>query len=185
MSYFPLGDISADNFNATKYPGIVKPSNVTTLAVFKGLQSQLNRCAYVLKQKTIAIDGDVGPGTIALWTNVRTKVMATVGSELSGAEAAKLNAASSTVALANVADIAERACRMFADQNGAPATPPAPPPAKPPTLVMPSGVETPAPAGAGLLAAFQTASTPMKLAALGIAGGIGYYMLKGGKRRRR
>lgn len=55
-------------YNATKYKaqGIVKPSDLYTLATFRELQTQLNRLAGAKGSAKVATDGDIGPKTLAL-----------------------------------------------------------------------------------------------------------------------
>jgi hypothetical protein len=152
-------------FNSTKYPGICKPSDTRTLAAFKELQSQLNRLA---KGKglsdRISVDGDIGPGTSNLMvkTGMSTSTMACTA-----------------IAVAATAFAAQ--AKQLADQLKAPASVAGPLPVRAPTLVSSVGLEIPAPAtgiGAGVFNAFTGMSTPMKVAAVGILAGIGYFAFK-------
>lgn len=182
-----MGDMASSDFNATKYAGISKPSNVNALAQFKAMQTQLNRVASVTGNSPIAADGDIGGGTVTLYKAVLPHLVTYAAVEMTGSDTVKLNsAAAGNVPLATYADIVTDAARGFADANKAPSTPPAPKPAKPPVLVSPAGIETPAPAAAAdLLAAWKGTSTTMKIAAVAVLGGIGFMLLKKPKGKRR
>src|SRR5262245_29618696 len=65
MTYFPMGDGDPIAFNSTKYPGVCKPMNETTLQAVYSLQNAGNRVAKMKGGKLIARDGDIGPGTLA------------------------------------------------------------------------------------------------------------------------
>lgn len=186
MGYMPMGDVASSEFNATKYPGVCKPSTVSALATFKRLQTQLNRIAAAKSIPTIAIDGDIGPGTVTLFGKVQADLVAYATSTMNLAGSVKIAVVtSSCTALASVADIVGDVADQYATSIKAPLNPPSPTPTKPPTLVLPSGAEVPPPAGAGLLTAFTSASDTMKIAMIAVAGGVGYYLLKGRKHRRR
>lgn len=188
MGYVAMGDVSSDNFNSTKYPGIVKPSNTSTLATFKRCQTQMNRVAAAKGFKTIAADGDIGPGTVSLFELVKAHIGQYALANNDVAAAVKINSASGAVGIASVADVIANEADSYADSLGAAANPPAPQPTKPPTLVDAKGFEKPAPAGANLLSAFESMPTTYKVVAVAILGGIGFFvykdMSKMGKRRR-
>lgn len=154
-------------FNSTKYPGICKPSNKYTLDAFKELQRQLNRVAQLRGLAKIGVDGDIGPGAVGL------------ANKALGAPASCTSIASSAPGYASQA-------KIMADSGGAPATVAGPLVIKPSTLVnAATGVEVIAPSS-GIAAnvgnAFANMSPIAKLAAVGILGGIGYYVWKGRKR---
>ena len=67
MTYLPtMGDLAEPiSFNNTKYPGVCKPTNGTTLQLVYDLQNQCNRIAKMKGGKIIAPDGDIGPATLA------------------------------------------------------------------------------------------------------------------------
>lgn len=158
------------NFNSTKYAGVCKPSDVRTLSRFRDLQSQLNRVAQVKGLTKIAVDGDIGPATI--------KLMTSAGMVPAGTGCSTI--AAGAVAFTGLA-------KTIADAGGAPANV-AGPIAKPSTLVSATGQETLAPAspyGGSLLESFNALSTPMKIAAVGVAGGLGYYLYKSTKKKRK
>lgn len=185
MGYLGLGDLDSSDFNSTKYPGICKPSNVSSLATFKKLQSQLNRVASMKGVPTIAVDGDIGPGSLRLFASMQSTLVAflNVGDVTSAIKIAGVSS-SSCSSLALVADVVGDAAQKYADSLGAPTTVASPTPAKASTLVLPNGIEKPAPAGADMMAAWTNASTEMKIAFVAVMGGIGYYLYKGSKKRR-
>lgn len=156
-------DPGAIIFNSTKYPGTCKPSDAYTLGVFKELQRQLNRLAQGKGVSKIAVDGDVGPGTVAL--------ARTVGIDSSGS--------CSTIAM-NAAVYASIA-KGLADQLGVPASVSQPTPIKAPSIVNAAGQETTVTGGGGIAAsvsgAFAGMSNLEKALALGIVGGIAYVVL--------
>lgn len=157
-------------FNSTKYPGVCKPSNERTLAMFKDLQSQLNRVAQAKGIPKIAVDGDIGPGTIKLMTS-----------------AAMIAAGTGCSSVASAAVPFTGAARVIADAAGAPATVVSPAPARPSTLVSATGAEVLAPApgyGGSLVDSWNQLSMPMRIAALGALGGLGYYVYKSSSKKK-
>lgn len=186
MGYIGMGDVASSEFNSTKYPGVCKPSTWNALRIFERLQTQLNRVASVKGIATIAIDKDIGPGTLALFFKVQPSLIVYATDNMKLAEAAKIGTVlkTSCSSLAAVADVVGDIAEGLANMLKAPAKPPSPPPLKPPTLVMPDGTEKAPPVGADLLTAWEQASMPVKLATVGVLGGIGYYLYKGSKRRR-
>ena len=186
MGYVGMGDLASSEFNSTKYPGICKPSTVSALATFKRLQTQLNRVASVKGIATIAIDGDVGPGTMSLFGKLQASLITYATSEQNLAGAVKVGTVlpSSCASLAMVSDVVGDIADSYADSLRAPERPPSPPATRPPVLVMPDGSEKAPPVGADLLTAWESQSTVMKIAMVGVLGGLGYYLYKGSKRRR-
>ncbi len=176
MYQYTFGDTTTEiantplSFNSTKYPGVCKPMDFRTLAVFQGLQSQLNRLAQVKGLAKVAVDGDIGPGVISLAGKAG---IAPVGSACS-------------VIAAN-AIVYEAQSRLLADTLKAPAMVSGPAPLKAPSIIDPKTMlDVPAPrASAGLLDGFNNLSTPLKLAAVGVLGGIAYYIHKGSKKKGR
>lgn len=181
MSYLPMGDVASSEFNATKYPGIVKPSTPTALAIFKDLQAQLNRVASVTGNKVIMVDGDIGPGTVALFAAVKPVLMLK-----SLADAPVIGMTITAPQIAQHADVIARVARSYADGKSAPAKVPAPAPTKPPTLVNAAGQEFAAPTGFLAQVFGRSLSSTETLIAVGVFGGIGYMLYtKAGKKRRR
>jgi len=159
--YFPMGADDAPNFNSTKYPGVCKPTNQATLELVYELQRQLNRIAQMKGLTKIAVDGDIGPGTVRLFNQAigGSASCQTIASQVS-TFTAQLNA--------------------LAVSLNAPAKVSSPAPAKPPTYVnATTGLEVVAPKGmAASLSDSIGLSTPMLLL-LGIAAiGAGYYLTR-------
>ena len=160
-------------FNSTKVPGICKPMDRMTLEVVIDMQKQLNRSAHGAGiANRISTDGDVGPAT--------GKLLGQVISKLSGLP--PMNTSSCAGFSPHSREIANAAA-TFADKAGVPKTVSSLPPTKVPSFVDPkTGLDVKVPtAGAGILGAFTSMSTPMKLAFAGILGGIGYFLFVGKK----
>lgn len=170
--------VTSSDFNCVKYPGICKPMNLRALQTVQALQAQMNRVAQVKGMGKIAVDGAIGPGTLALFNQVAAAsqgtpyVMSPVGS---------------TPLLAADADVYASQCAGLANALGAPAQVSAPSANSPVTLVNRAGAELKAPkanqdmAGAGILAAFNGMSTVAQVAVVGIGG---FAVLKFMKKRK-
>jgi hypothetical protein len=170
MTYFPMGTIDASKFNSTKYPGVCKPMDNDTLQVVYDLQNQLNRLAKMKGAALIAVDGDIGPGTVALATK-----LGPWSHFASMMETAAPISTSSCTDVAQNADAIAAGAKSQADSLGAPEKVSGPAPAKPPTIITPSGQEVkgPAPAGASLLDSFKNLDTTTMLVLGGIlVGGV-------------
>lgn len=150
-------------FNSTKYPGTCKPSNKSTLDVFRELQRQLNRVAQLRGLGKIAVDGDIGPGTVSLANKA-------------------LGAPANCTTIAASADGYANQAKIMADNGGAPATVASPVPIRPSTIVNAvTGVEVIAPRagiGGSVVDAWKNLTPVGKVAGLAIAGGLGYYLYK-------
>jgi len=172
--YLTLGDTGSEGitWNSTKYPGTCKPSDFATLAKFKALQEQLNRVAQVKGFTKIAVDGDFGPGTVDLAKKVSQSNTLTC-SALAG---------SVTTFTASFA--------ALATSLSAPAKVAGPAPIKPPSIVNAAGNVVIAPPGSGnpiaasLYDSVSGLGTVGVVAAVGIAGGIGYLLFFKKKRRK-
>jgi hypothetical protein len=187
MTYLPMGDVASSEFNATKYPGVCKPSTNPTLLLFRELQSQLNRVASVSGLTPIAIDGDIGPGTVALYAREKPFLAVSVA-PIDAAAAIKVSSASTCSQIATVADIIARVAKNYADSQKAPAVVPGPAPTRPPTLVNAKGEEFAAPPpGKDLFVQIfgRPLSTMEKVAVIGVFGGIGYLVYTNTKKRKR
>lgn len=191
--YVPMGDIAAADFNATKYAGVCKPSTFAALATFKDLQNQLNRVASITGTTRIVVDGDIGPGTVGLYTKVRAQLVTYAGSKATTttavANVARMGLASDCVSIATIADIIAVVAKGYADENKVPSTVPGPAPTKLPTIVTKDGAEqavTPQMELWGKLFG-RPLSTTEKLALLAVGGGVGYMLWtsRKGKRRRK
>ena len=192
MSY-TLGSVSASSFNSTKYPGVCKPSTTATLAIFKALQQQLNRVASVKNLPKVAVDGDIGPGTLNLASYV--KAVAAADATGSGDLASIANDVvtiidtSSCTALASRADDVAANVQMYATALGVPTSVPAPVNTSPTVLVSSSGQETQVAgslqnAAASAADSFGALDGTTKFAVAG-ALGVAAYIVLGGKKRRR
>ena len=192
MSY-TLGNVDSSSFNSTKYPGTCKPSNTAALAIFKELQQQLNRVAQIKNLPKIAVDGDIGPGTIALAGYVKAVAAAdATGSgdlaDFANDVVSSINASSCTALASNADNIAANV-KMYATQLGVPAAVAAPVNTKPTVLVSSSGQETQVASaventlasGAFSFGALGTVEKVVVVGALGVAGWIVF----GGKKKRR
>lgn len=159
--------ITLADINSTKYPGICKPANKPTLEKFFELQRQLNRysAAKGLPDR-VGIDGDIGPGVVAL-------VAKTTGTSPACTEIA-LQCVERTISM-----------KAFADAKGIATKASAPVSMKVPTIVSPSGVESMVPAG--FMAQFfgRSLSSTESVALVGLAGGIGYLLLTKKRKGRR
>lgn len=164
-------------FDSTKFPGICKPANKETLDVVVKFQNQLNRVAHAKGFTKIGADGDIGPGTLALFRQVQSASSGTVSGN-----------GQSCVGIANssLPDILVEV-EALADVLGAPSTVTGPRPATTPSFVNNQGGLTANPnAGAGsILDVFTKMSTPMKVAGVGIAAGIGFLLFTGAKTKKR
>ncbi len=160
-----MGDVSATDFVSRS--GVCKPTNFETLTKFKALQKQLNRAATGAGLQTIAVDGDIGPGTVKLLALVQG------GAQMSCS------------AIAIAAEGLTPQLKSIADQAGVPASVSSPKPAAPLPAVVnaTTGVLTPQPATASVLDAFNRLSSTEKLLAVAVIGG-GAYVLLGKKKRR-
>ncbi|MDX1421554.1 MAG: hypothetical protein R3322_00350 [Kiloniellales bacterium] len=161
-----MGNLSTTSWCSKRHPkpncrvlaGIAIPMDAQTLAVFKGLQTQLNRMAAVGAAKAVGIDGRIGPDTI----DSVQKAQDALGMSIVpfGTEDG----------VASVADVLLAEFKDYADQRRAPARPPSPPPEQPPSIASPSGqvIHPPDLKPKGGLMEF--AMSPIGLAAIG--GGI-------------
>jgi len=167
--------LSASDFTS-KFAGVCKPTNEHALLVVQLLQKQINRVSQAKGFTKIAVDGDLGPGTLAAFR----KVQQSAPSSIPGNAATCMS-----LAVPDLHDIA-MAVKAHADALGVSATVAQPKPAVPPTFFNPKtqALQTPSSA-AGLVDAFKTMPMPMKIAFGGIFAGIGYFAFFDKKRRRR
>lgn len=161
---------TADDF--TSVGGVCKPKNFPALNVARELQRQLNRVAQVKGFAKVGVDGAIGPGTLALFT----KVQAVSSGQVMGSPATCMGVAPDV-------DILAPQVKALADSLGAPATVSEPLSITPPTILTKSG-KILVPPDAGAVGAFASMSTVEKLALLGVAGGIGYLLFAGKKKKK-
>jgi len=164
--------------------GVCKPNDSGTLANFKELQRQANRVADAIGTAKIAVDGAIGPGTLALLTTIQGKAKAAdTGNFGFGNFLANQNLSSCSAVAGGVLNITPMLSAM-ADALGVSSSVASPSPASTPTTYDPiTGKETPQSLTSSIGDAFSNMSTTMQMAALGIAGGIGYYLYKGSKKK--
>lgn len=190
---YTLGSIATSSFNSTKYPGVCKPSTTATLAAFKELQQQLNRVASVKGLPKIAVDGDVGPGTI----NLAAYVKAVAAADASGSgdladvanDVVSIIDTSSCTSLASAADDVAANVQMYATALGANTSVPAPINTSSTVLVSSTGAETKVSSGAANAAAsaadaFTALGTTTQLMVVGALGVAGWIMFGGKKPRK-
>ncbi len=183
MAYLEaLGALAAGDWNTTKYPGTCKPTNFTSLGIARELQTQLNRLAQALGLPKIAVDGDIGPGTMTLLKRVQAKGLVSGGDPV---KAILLNTYANCSSVASLAPSLTLAAQRFADDASVPPRVTQPPPPKPVTIVMPSGAEVTAPpeyqsSGIGPIS-LGGGNTPLLLLALGGVGLFMYYEKGKGK----
>lgn len=167
------GGTSITTSDFTQAGGICKAANITALNYVKELQRQLNRVAQVKGFAKVGVDGEVGPGTLSLFTKVQTAAGTGAG--------AILGTPSSCMGVAPDADVLSAQVAAYANSIGAPAIASAAFTGHAPTIVRPNGQEV---AAAGLFDTFDRLPALEKFAVLGVFGGIGY-MLMAGKRRKK
>lgn len=172
MTYFPMGTIDSSNFNSTKYAGVCKPTNQSTLDVVRGLQRQINRVLSAKKISLIAEDGDIGAGTVKALDQALGK-----------------STGLTCMMLAVEADTFTESLRALANSLGAPAVVVAPKPPKPSTFIDPGTnldvLAKPPGISAGLTDAFKNMSTTSLLIMGAAAVGAGYYLTRKPKGRGR
>ncbi len=160
--------IAASDFSVQG--AVCKAANLTALNYVKELQRQLNRVAQVKGLGKIGVDGEVGPGTLALFT----KVQAAAGAgQIAGTP-------TSCMGVAPDADVLGAQVKAYADSLGAPATVSAAFTAHAATIIKPNGQEV---AAAGLFDTFSRLPGLEQFAVVAVFGGIGYMLLTGKKRK--
>lgn len=162
---------SASDFTVVN--GVCKPKNFPALAASRAFQGQLNRVAQAKGLSKISTDGAIGPATLTLFRQVQAAAPA---GQIMGD-------GSSCMGVAPDVDVLGQQVQVFADALGSPATVSGPVLSlSPPTIVTKSGKTVVAP-DAGVTGDLAKLSGVEKLALLGLAGGIGYMVLK--KKRHR
>jgi hypothetical protein len=160
------GSTSAADFAVVN--GVCKARNFPALAASRGFQGQLNRVAQAKGFGKISTDGAIGPATMALFR----KVQASAPSGQIMGDASNCQNISADV------DVLGQQIQVFADALGSPPTVSGPVLSiSPPTIVTKSGQTVLAP-DAGIVGSLASLSDIEKLALLGVAGGVGYMLLK-------
>lgn len=165
--------VTAGDFDSTKIPGTCKPRSFPVLNLVQEFQRQLNRVAHVLKFEKVAVDGDVGPGSLRLFRQVQAASPAGIPGD-----------ASNCLSVAGDLDLIVPMIRETADFIDAPASVPGPITIKPPTIVAPNGTLVPKPSS-GLFASVSSLPTAHKLVLAASVGGIIYVIATSRKRGRR
>lgn len=78
--YTAIGAVSSTDY--VKRGSVCKPANSATLAIFKTMQTQLNRVAQAVGVSKIAVDGDIGSGTLTLLSRIASKMSMTSALEV-------------------------------------------------------------------------------------------------------
>ncbi len=151
-----------------------KPMNWIAYGYVKNLQQQLNRVATVKGFTKIGEDGQIGPGTLGLLKKVKAAFPAVMGD------------ATSCLYTSADADVIGDQVKDVADSLNAPASVPAAS-SKAATIVTKSGllVTPPGAPPASIMGAFNGITAMQGIALAGIAGGIGYFLLKKKKGKRK
>lgn len=178
MAYLQLGVVDTSHFNSTTYPGTCKPSDSDTLAIFKNLQAQLNRVAQGLGFAKISVDGDIGPGTLGLLSQIATNISSGGVSADPARNILAQTSGYTCVDVASNADMLGSAAQGMADQMSVP--PKITQPSSGSSTLVSSGgtvthVSTPTPASASLTDALAGMDTTTLLALAAGAGAIIYF----------
>lgn len=172
----------------TSVGGVCKPTTQGSLDAFKEMQRQVNRVLSAKKVATIPVDGDIGPVTIAAVQQIQYAAKTDLQAGLqppNAATALALVATSTCSGIANAVVTIAANAKTYADQLGASSAVASPAPAKTPAYVNPStGAIVGQPMTASLADAWSRLGTTTQLAAVGIVGGIGYFMFVAKKPRR-
>lgn len=188
MGYIPMGDLDASDWNSTKYPGVCKPTNFGSLAKFKELQTQLNRVAHAKGISKIAVDGDLGPGTVKVVAQIGSASVADLSKPGSLGVYASVVKGYATSApdcstIAARADTLAGAMKRYADALGVGQEVSSPAPARPSSIITSSGEVTAPPEYQGSASGPIGSMTAGQKVFAGLAlGGIAYYMF--GKKKR-
>lgn len=152
--------------------GICKATDGNMLAAMKELQRQINRVMTAAGGAKVTIDGAIGNQTVAAMTTL--KAMPSAGAYNLA------NIAVDCASLANNILAITINVQAMGDYLGASSSVSSPSPSSTPTIYDPTtSTIVPQPLTASAADAANNLSTPMKLAALALAGGIGYMLWKG------
>jgi len=162
------GSVSASDFNCTKVPGVCRPMNVPALNAVQALQMALDRVADVKGFSKIAVDGDIGPATVALLNQVAAT------SSSAPVSGGAVPSAPSPLALASMLDTVTTQANTYATGIGAPGTVSTPAAGKPATLATRSGqtMKAPAPNQAAAGGNLGALGTSLSTTSLMIGGGL-------------
>lgn len=166
------GGTSTSASDFTNVGGVCKPQNFPALTASRELQNQLNRVAQMKGFSKISSDGAIGPSTLMLFRQVQSVSAGGV-----------MGDASACTGIAPDVDVLSVQVKAVADSLGAPATVSGPLFSNPPSILTKSG-KTIVPPDAGILGMLSQLSGVEKVAIVGLAGGIGYLLMTGAKKRR-
>lgn len=168
----------------TSVGGVCKPNDSTTLSAFKELQRQMNRVADVLGLTKIPVDGAIGSQTLGLMNQIKSKASVAAGGGTFGwVNFLSNQSTSSCSAVAGGAVNITYMLSQMADDLGVSSSVASPSPASPPTIYNPlTGKDEQQGLASSIGDAFKNLSTGMQVAALGVFGGIGYFLYKDAKK---
>lgn len=166
------GGVTTSAADFVTVAGVCKPKNFPALDAVREFQRQMNRVAQVRGFGKTAVDGAVGPGTLALFRKVQSAAAGSV-----------MGDPSSCMGVAPDVDVLAAQIKAYADGIGAPPQVSGPISLAAPTIVTASGRKVVAP-DAGLTGTFATLDPVMKLGLIGVAGAIGYLVFTKRKRRK-
>lgn len=184
--YQVMGAVSASDF--VKRGSVCKPANSATLAIFKDMQSQLNRVAQAVGVSKIAVDGDIGNGTLYLLSNIASKMNSINAMEVALANEASNNcstvaARAETIAyfakaVANARGVSSSVSQGGGGGGGGGSS------SAPPVTIPPGTATVPGPAaGGGIMASISSMGTLEKAAVAVGAVAVGVALF--GKKKRR
>lgn len=162
--------------------GVCKPTDSVSLAAFKELQRQANRVADATGLAKIGVDGAIGPGTIGLISQIKTKAQSLAAQYTSsqgwGNYLANQNVSTCSAIAGGVQNLTPMLSAM-ADALGVSSSVASPAPASPPSIYNPiTGAAMPQGAAADAGDLIGNMSTTMQIAGLAIAGGLAYFAVK-------
>lgn len=164
--------------------GVCKPTDSVSLGKFKELQRQANRVADALGFAKIGVDGAIGAQTIALMNSIKSKMSGYDDQQQGWANFLANQNTSTCSAIAGGTDNLTPMLSAAANALGVSSSVASPAPESPPTIYNPITGQLKSQGIAGDVGdLFGNMSTGMQIAALGIAGGLGYFALKAHDRK--
>lgn len=166
--------------------GVCKPTDTTALSKFKELQRQANRVADALNLTKIGVDGAIGAQTVSLISSIKNLAKAADSSSQGWGNFLGNQNVTSCSAVAGGADNLTPMLSAMADALGTASSVASPSPASAPQIYNPiTGQVSNQPLTADIADVFGNMSTTTQVAALAIAGGIGYFALKAHNKKAR
>lgn len=162
--------------------GVCKPTGSASLDLFKDLQRQMNRVLDAMGSAKIAVDGAIGPGTLAALQAISQAPSA--GAYGLGSSSGFVVNTNDCASISNQVVAITAKLSQLADYMGAANSVSSPSPTSTPTTVDPvTGIETPQPLTSSAMDALANMSTTEKLGVAGIAVAVGYFAITKGKKR--